>query len=64
MIRRLKYLCYENRLRHLGLFSLEKRKVLEDLTMAFQYLEGTHKKEGPNLLSGPFTIGHGVMVLN
>lgn len=64
MIRRLKYLCYEDRLRHLGLFSLKKRKVLEDLTVVFQYLEGAYKKEGPNLFPGSLAIGHGVMVFN
>lgn len=64
MIRRLKYLCYEDKLRHLRLFSLEKRKVQEDLTVAFQYLKGAYKKDGPNLLSGPFAVGHRVTVLN
>lgn len=65
MTRRLKYFCYEEKPRHLvGLFSLEKRKVLEDLTVAFQYLEGAYKKEGPNLLSGSFVTGHWLMVLN
>lgn len=37
-----------------------EEKVLQD----FQCLEGAYEKEGPNLLSGPFVIGHGVMVLN
>jgi len=36
MIRELKYLAYEKRFRELGLFSLEKRRLQEDLTMTFQ----------------------------
>lgn len=43
MIRWLDHLSYENRLRELGLLSLEK--ALGDLTMAFWYWKGAYRQE-------------------
>jgi len=51
MMRRLEHLSYEERLRKLGLFSLEKRTLWGDLTAAFQYLKGAYRKDGENIFS-------------
>ena len=47
MIRGLEHLSYEDRLRELGLFSLEKRRLIA----AFQYLKGAYRKDEDNLFS-------------
>ncbi|KFQ20444.1 hypothetical protein N331_03876, partial [Merops nubicus] len=52
MIRGLEQLSYEDRLRELGLFSLEKRRLWGDLIVTFQYLRGAYKKAGEGLFTG------------
>jgi len=51
MISGLEHLSYEERLRELGLFSLEKRRLQGHHLAAFQYLKGAYKKAGEGLFT-------------
>ncbi|KFW07828.1 hypothetical protein N327_01742, partial [Fulmarus glacialis] len=51
MIRGLEHLSYKDRLRELGLFSLEKRRFQANLIAAFQDMKGAYKKAGEGLFT-------------
>ena len=59
----MEHLCYGTRLRELGLFSLERRRLWGDLTAACQGLKGAAGELGRDSWSGGVVIGQGEMAL-
>ena len=47
----LEYFSYEDRLKELGLLCLDKRRLLGELIVAYQYLKGVYKHEGSQLFT-------------
>ena len=64
IIQGMEQLSCNDRMRELGLFSLEKRSLQEDLTVDFQYLKGSIRKKGTESLARYVVTGRGEVLSN
>ena len=64
MIRGVEHLPYDERLKKLCLFSVEKRRLHGDPTATCQYLKGNYKQERTNFLHRLIVTGQGGITLN
>lgn len=60
----MEYLSHKDRLRNLGLFSLDKRRLWGDLIVMFHYLKGIIKRREREFLYEKIVTGQGKKVLN
>ena len=64
MLQGMGHLSYRDRLRELGLFSMENRRLWGELRVALQYLKVAVGKKGTDSLAGPVVTEQGEMVSN
>lgn len=51
MVKGMEHRCYGEKLRQLGLFSLQKKRFWADFVVAFQYTKTAYKEDGERLLT-------------